>query len=738
MKKLVLSLIAVVSSMTMMAQTMKVTTGNITYLIPASQAGDMTYNGNTLTIMGKEFQTNEITAVSVDNTKVSDNTVTVAYSGNSAQVTIAGNVMQHIGATVNGAHVSITQGNGISDDTGKVEYILSGSSSDGEFYLKGDYKMDLTLNGVTLINPNGAPIDIQNGKKVNVSVKKGTENTLTDCENGSQKACFVIKGHAEFKGQGTLNINAKTAHGIKTSDFFTMKNCTINVLEAVKDGIHANEFFLMESGTLNINNVGDDGIQAEIDNDEQVSTGITTDHEEEDSGNIYITGGNLTITVGGTAAKCIKSDTDVFIDGGTLTLKATGEIDLTETDENGEIDPSYTMGIKANNVTINDGTIDITVTGTAGRGISAENTIITNGGTLTINNSGAGKLGDSDNYTAKGLKSLNMALNAGIITINVSGAGGKGIRVGDGTKETSSSGGGGMGPQENQSTWTNIKGYYTQGLEDGTGPTLNITTTGQELGSNSSWWYSSSDDTSSPKAIKAICSVIIYGGETTVKTSNEGGEGLESKTSIDIRGGKHYFECYDDCINSAGKILFNGGVTVCYSNGNDAVDSNYGNKGAITIGNGVIFAYSTKGGPEEGLDCDNNSNIQITGTGIAISAGGSQGGGGGGPGGMGGSSGNTISGAVQGYAFVTSSISYAANTYYTLQDANGNNYATYSFPTSCSSRLAFFTAKGMKSGTTYYVKSSRTAPTDATTAFHGLYLGSTAVGSTSVTSFTAK
>ena len=154
-----------------------------------------------------------------------------------------------------------------------------------------------------------------------------------------------------------------------------------------------------------------------------------------------------------------------------------------------------------------------------------------------------------------------------------------------------------------------------------------------------------------------------------------------------------------------------------------------------------MLAYTSKGGAEEGLDCDNNSYIQITGTGIGISAGGSQGGGGGGggrPGGGGSSSAGTISNAKQGYALLTSSISYAANRYYTLADASGKNLVTYSFAGACNSNLSLFTATGMVKGSTYNVKYSTTAPTDATTAWHGLYLGSSAVGTNNVTSFTAQ
>ncbi|MGM9685766.1 MAG: hypothetical protein ACI3YI_06010, partial [Bacteroidaceae bacterium] len=44
--------------------------------------------------------------------------------------------------------------------------------------------------------------------------------------------------------------------------------------------------------------------------------------------------------------------------------------------------------------------------------------------------------------------------------------------------------------------------------------------------------------------------------------------------------------------------------------------------------------------------------------------------------------------------------------------------------------LSLITAKGMVKGSKYYLTYSTTAPTDATTAFQGLYLGSSAKGTT--------
>ena len=421
-------------------------------------------------------------------------------------------------------------------------------------------------------------------------------------------------------------------------------------------------------------------------------------------GDITITAGTVTVKNSGSMSKSIKSKGTTTIDGGIVTLTPSGSMQVINNDA------SYSTGIKTVDFVMNGGTLTITPTGVAGKGISATN-ITTNGGTLNITCSSTYQsAGTNDAYTAKGMKADgNMALNGGDITIKMTGQGGKGIKV---------------------------NGAYTQGTADGNGPTMTVTTTGSAVGTSSGggWGGGGKQDYyGCAKAIKVMGQVTVYGGQTEINTSQGGSEGLESKTGITIEGGKLYLKCYDDCMNSSGKIVFNGGVTVCYSNGNDAVDSNYNSAGAITIGNGVVFAYATVGGAEEGLDCDNNSNIRITGTGIAISAGASQGGGGGW-----GGSGNTITGATQGYAFVTSSVSYRTGSYYTLADASGNNLVTYSFEGNCNSSLSLFTATGMVRNSSYNVKTS-SKPTDATTEWHGVYLGSSAKGTgNALVSFTAQ
>ena len=382
------------------------------------------------------------------------------------------------------------------------------------------------------------------------------------------------------------------------------------------------------------------------------------------------------------------------------------------TTDSGSVSPSSgsfatAAGIKGDgNILIGGGTISISCTGAAAKGISCDKVLTTTGGNITITNSGTGTGTSSSYSTAKGMTSDgSIDLQGGTIDITMSGQGGKGIKS-DGT--------------------------LIIGKGDDEGPLLNVSTTGAKYLS-----------TSSAKAIKAVGTITINGGEMTVSTSQTGAEGMESKlkanNSIVFNGGKHYFKCYDDCINAPGAIRFDGGIVVCYGYGNDAIDSNYGQAGAIQIGNGVVLGYTTKSSPEEGFDCDNNSYIQITGNGIGISAGGSQGGGGGGgwnPGGT--SSSGGIGSAVQGYYLSTSSLSYSTGRYYTLADANGNNLVTYSFEAAVSSSLSLFTATGMTKGSSYSVKYSTSKPTDATTEWHGLYLGSKAQGTTSLTTFTAQ
>ncbi len=538
-------MIALVLTIAAGAQTLNVKVGSVTYLFPASQTGEMTYaDGSTVTIMGKTFSLADITAMTVDNTKVTDGAIAVTYNGSSASVTVAGNIAQYVTPTVSGAHVSIAQSDDLAEE---ITYTLSGTSSDGEFYMSGSYKATIELNGLTLTNAtpvySGAAVHIQNGKRIKVKIVTGTTNTLSDASTGSQKGCLYIKGHAEFAQKGTLNVVGNVKHGIKTGEYFTIKNATINVTSAVGDGINCAEYFLMESGTINISGTQDDGIQCDLDGD--ASTGETTDHEDEDSGNVYIEGGTINITVTANAAKGIKGEGDMKISGGDITVKTTGggvwDSDKVKTKA------SACLGADGN-MTISGGTLSLTSTGAGGKGINVDGTFTAMGGTVVVKTSG----------------------NAVV---------------------ASSSG------------------------------TLSICTSSQQLERYDS------DYKSSPKGIKVDGAITISDNAIiSVTTTGTGGEGIESKTSIDITGGQLTVNASDDAINAsynddtkslsnAGDLTISGGYVYARSTGNDGIDAN----GNVYIKGGLVYAIGTTT-PEVAIDANSEEQKKLYVTGGTIIA----------------------------------------------------------------------------------------------------------------------
>ena len=533
MKKIHALLIALMLTIAATGQTLNVKVGSVVYQFPSTQTGDMTYtDGQTLTIMGKELPLSDIDEMTVDDTSVTDATVAVDYNGTTATVTVAGDVARYVTPTVDGAHVSIVQSDDLEQE---ITYTLSGTSTDGEFYMSGSYKATIALNGLTLTNTtpvySGAAVHIQNGKRIKVKVMNGTTNTLTDAANGSQKGCLYIKGHAEFAQKGTLNVAGNTKHAIKTGEYMTLKNATLNITQAVADGINCAEYFLMESGTVNISGTGDDGIQCDIDGD--TSTGETADHEEEDSGNIYLQDGTIGIHVTADAAKGIKSAGNLSISGGDITVKTSGG-GVWDSDDQ-KTKASSCLSADAD-ITISGGTINLTSTGAGGKGINGDGTFNATGGTLTISTSGNAVVASS---------------SGSISTVSSS-----------------------------------------QPLD-----------------------RYSSDYKSSPKGIK-IDGALTIGDDAviSVTTSGAGGEGIESKTSIDITGGQTTVNAADDAINASytttasgnGDLTISGGYVYARSTGNDGIDAN----GNCYIMGGLVYAIGSSQ-PEVAIDANSEQQKKL-------------------------------------------------------------------------------------------------------------------------------
>ena len=537
------------------AQTLNVQVGQVKYQFPAEQAGEMTYaEGTTLDIMNKVFTLADVETMYVDESVVKDNTVAVVYNGQTAAITVAGNVAQFLTITATGAHVNIEQSSDLAEE---ITYTLSGSSDDGECYISGSYKATVELNGLTLTNKtpvkSGAAVHIQNSKRIKVKVMDGTTNTLVDCASGSQKGAFYVKGHPEFSKSGVLNVIGNLKHAIKSGEYIELKEATLNVTSAQGDGINCAQYFLMKSGNVNINNVTDDGIQCDIEDTEVGSTGETEDHEDEDSGNIYLEGGQITINTAGIAAKGVKSEGDLIVKGGTIAITTTGNGKWDEEDL--KTKASACLGSDAK-VVISGGTLTLTSTGAGGKGINCDAAFELSGGEVTIVTKGAlyyhNGTTENTNYTGN--------------TDNV-----------------------------NSDYYSSSKGVKADGAITISGGKISVATAGRNA-----------------EGIESKTSILISDGEVTVNSYDDGINVGGDGSDLIISGGYVYSRAMNnDGIDGNGNVYVKGGLVYAIGANSPevAIDANSEEQKKLYVQGGTLIAV---GGLESGAQISGGTCKQTT------------------------------------------------------------------------------------------------------------------------------
>lgn len=555
MKKIFILIISFTIGGFLNAQTMNVQVGQVMYQFPAEQTGEMMYaEGATLCIMNKTFTLSDVTTMFVDESEVKDNTVSVVYNGETTTITVAGNVAQYLTITTSGAHVNIEQH---SDLTEEITYTLSGSSQDGEFYMSGSYKATVELNGLTLTNASpvssGAAMHIQNGKRIKIKVLDGTHNMLVDADNGSQKGALYVKGHPEFSGKGTLTVNGKVKHAIKSGEYISVKDATLKVQSAAGDGINCGQYFWMKSGVVEISGVQDDGIQCDIDDADVGSTGETADHEDEDSGNIYLAGGQITINTAGIAAKGVKSEGDLIVTGGVIAITTTGKGKWDEEDL--KTKAAACLGSDAK-VVISGGTLTLTSTGAGGKGINCDAEFELAGGEVAIVTQGAlyyhNGTTENTNYTGN--------------TDNV-----------------------------NSDYYSSSKGVKADGAITITGGKISVTTAGRNA-----------------EGIESKTSILISDGEVTVNSYDDGINVGGDGSDLIISGGYVYSRAMNnDGIDGNGNVYVKGGLV--YAIGANApevaIDANSEERKKLYVQGGTLIAV---GGLESGAQISGGTCKQTT------------------------------------------------------------------------------------------------------------------------------
>ena len=310
-----------------------------------------------------------------------DRTIKIVYADGGAQVSGDENGI----VAVSGNHVTV---NNTTDE--KVIYELSGTSADGSLKLYSSKKQAIVLNGLDLTSTLGAAINNQ-GKKRCFVVVKGT-NKLKDAtsytstpDGEDEKAVIFSEGQLVFSGDGTLEVTAQGKSGITSDDYVHfVESQIVSVNSSAGHGIRGKEAVIISNGTINVS------VSANM------KKGITADSL------VCINGGETVINISGSAA-----------------------YDSEEADYKG------TSGIKADCLfEINGGSLNITNTGTGGKGISGDLTACFNGGNVKVTVKGSnygqspsnpfGRSNNSSNsVSAKGIKfDGNIFFSGGSVVVN--------------------------------------------------------------------------------------------------------------------------------------------------------------------------------------------------------------------------------------------------------------------------------------------------------------------------------
>jgi len=659
-----------------------------------------------------------------------DSTVYIDYNGSTASVV---NPLEGAGINtiIDGADVYIQS----TVDLPDINYVVSGSTSDGMLKLYSERRFNLLLNGVTLSNLDGPAINIQSGKKVSVNLSAGTTSTLTDGtsytdpgNDEDQDAALFSEGQLVFTGSGSLVINGNGTgkDGIRSDDYIRIEEGTINVLSASNDGIHGKDGFFMNGGTISILSSGD-GVDAgggslEISGGTLSITSISDDVKGMNCDTtLLISGGNLDLNIAGNQSKGIHSDQEMFISGGAISITTSGGVVL-EASGIG-YDPSYCTAINSNgNITITGTDITISSTGAAGKGIACDGNMEISDADIRITASGNGakyttSTGSADAYFGSCLNTDgDLYIQSGEYSLIHSGSGGRGIST-DGALDIG---------------------------DASSDPVLNVTTSGSKITITSSSGTrpgDSSGEYAESKAIKCDGIVTIKSGEMYISSADDGIksttgiiqngglvqitksiEGVESP-SIQINDGEINIVSSDDGFNATkgnggetndGSLLaVNGGHIVLNATTGDPLDSN----GNITISGGTTIVHGPQSSPEVGMDV--NGTCLISGGFLVVS----------------GTNSNMTEGASSGSSqysiLVKSNTSIAANSIFHIEDSDGNN--VLSFAPMRTYYSIVFSSDQLKTGTTYKIY---TGGSDSGTLDNGLYTGGTYTPGTLRKSFT--
>ncbi len=278
--------------------------------------------------------------------------------------------------------LEVSDGNDITINQAGV-YLLTGSANNVTVCIDaGDEdKVQLVLDGLTVVNDDFPVIYVKNADKVFITTAENSENSLsvtgTFRADGSTNTDGVIFSRDDLviNGLGSLTVDSSD-NGICGKDDVKVTGGTLTVT-AADCAIEVNDSFAMSDGTVTLT-AANDGLHAENDDDDSV-------------GWVWFGGGSLNVTAGDDGIHAVSI---VQIDGGAITVQAAegveatwvqindGELTISASDDGinaGRKSASYTPCVE-----INGGVITITMGQGDTDGVDSNGNLIITGGTISV------------------------------------------------------------------------------------------------------------------------------------------------------------------------------------------------------------------------------------------------------------------------------------------------------------------------------------------------------------------
>jgi hypothetical protein len=633
--------------------------------------------------------------------------------------------------------------------------VLSGTltlSGDAQLWLVGDNSIAASAvsavsaaAALTIGGPGALAAAAPGGKKTGVIaatdlVLAGGDTTLTIANPTEKNACGVSLTGDYTQLAGSLAIVGES-NDVKQNGIFLASKKTSAAISG---------------GTLSVTLAGEKSVGLALDKataSAAISGGILRFALSGDAakgikgdGPITMTGGLLDATLSGGYVSDFYQDSDdnyytVTLDASTTTSGGTRTTSLIASGTYPVMDPSQSYAVKGGAVSVSGGTVRIRATGAAGRGIGGDSISIS-GGAFDIAVSGgptsvAVEMLDEDARTtcldsgsAACLKTSGsdsvLAITGGTLELAATGTAGKLINAA-GTLVIGTEGASTLPTDASffpdlHGTATGSKTYccavkqktygslatavattnadYVASLPDAASAIVASSSGGGMGGPGGG---DEEADYSNPKGIKAETGVAVHSGRLRITTANDGGEGLESKADMTVTGGLLEFVCADDCINTAGTLVIDGGYVYAASTGNDGIDSN----GTIDINGGIVLAFTTSN-PECGIDTDSSTGIRING-GTVVSFGSAT------------QMAYGSSGTQKSWLSTSVSASTYAGKYLVLSPGSATVYVKVPSMSSTSGTLSLMCSNdGWTTSST--PSTSTTPPSSGDTGFHGVYI----------------